>query len=76
MSRLTELIRQAKERDPALGAELEREYRALAGRRAFGLNFEPHRPEPLSRRDDRRAEATGCTAAARGPDPRIGHPRQ
>jgi adenine-specific DNA-methyltransferase len=45
MSRLTELIRQAKEKDPALGAELEREYRTLAGRRAFGLNFERHRPE-------------------------------
>ena len=26
MSRLTELIRQAKEKDPVLGAELEREY--------------------------------------------------
>lgn len=45
MSRLTELIRQAKEKDPALGAELEREYRTLSGRRAFGLNFERHRPE-------------------------------
>jgi len=47
MSRLTELIRQAKENDPALGAELEREYRALSGRRAFGLNFERHRPEAV-----------------------------
>lgn len=47
MSRLTELIRQAKETDPALGAELEREYRTLAGRRAFGLNFERHRPEAV-----------------------------
>lgn len=47
MSRLTELIRQAKEKDPALGAELEREYRTLAGRRAFGLNFERHRPEAV-----------------------------
>jgi len=47
MSRLTELIRQAKEKDPALGAELEREYRALSGRRAFGLNFERHRPEAV-----------------------------
>lgn len=45
MSRLTELIRKANETDPALGAELEREYRTLAGRRAFGLNFERHRPE-------------------------------
>jgi adenine-specific DNA-methyltransferase len=47
MSRLTELIRQAKEKDPDLGAELEREYRTLAGRRAFGLNFERHRPEAV-----------------------------
>lgn len=47
MSRLTELIRQAKDKDPALGAELEREYRTLSGRRAFGLNFERHRPEAV-----------------------------
>lgn len=47
MSRLTELIRQAKEGDPLLGAELEREYRNLSGRRAFGLNFERHRPEAV-----------------------------
>ena len=47
MSRLTELIRQAKENDPSLGAELEREYRTLSGRRAFGLNFERHRPEAV-----------------------------
>lgn len=47
MSRLTELIRQAKEKDPALGADLEREYRALSERRAFGLNFERHRPESV-----------------------------
>lgn len=30
-----------------LGAELEREYRTLSGRRAFGLNFERHRPEAV-----------------------------
>lgn len=47
MSRLTELIRQAKEKDPVLGAELEREYRTLSTRRAFGLNFERHRPEAV-----------------------------
>lgn len=47
MSRLTELIRQANEKDPILGAELEREYRTLASRRAFGLNFERHRPEAV-----------------------------
>jgi adenine-specific DNA-methyltransferase len=47
MSRLTDLIREVKDKDPALGAELEREYRTLAGRRAFGLNFERHRPEAV-----------------------------
>ena len=47
MSRLSELIRKTREKDPELAAELEREYRALAGRRAFGLNFERHRPEAV-----------------------------
>ena len=45
MSRLTDLIAQAKEKDFELGKELEREFKALANRRAFGLNFERHRPE-------------------------------
>ncbi|WP_427452251.1 site-specific DNA-methyltransferase [Litorimonas sp. WD9-15] len=45
MSRLTDLIAQAKGKDPALGNELEREFKALASRRAFGLNFERHKPE-------------------------------
>ena len=45
MSRLTDLIARAKARDSALGDELEREFKALASRRAFGLNFERHRPE-------------------------------
>lgn len=47
MSRLTDLIARAKARDSALGEELEREFRALASRRAFGLNFERHRPESV-----------------------------
>jgi adenine-specific DNA-methyltransferase len=47
MSRLTELIGQVRDRDPSLGAELEREYRTLSSRRAFGLNFERHRPEAV-----------------------------
>ena len=47
ISRLTELISQTKAKDPVLGAELEREFRALANRRAFGLNFERHRPESV-----------------------------
>ena len=47
MSRLTELIAQAKAKDPSLGAELEKEIRTLANRRSFGLNFERHRPESV-----------------------------
>lgn len=45
MSRLTELLAQAKTKDPQLGADLEREFKALSSRRAFGLNFERHKPE-------------------------------
>lgn len=47
MSRLTDLIAQAKAKDSDLGKELEREFKALANRRAFGLNFERHRPESV-----------------------------
>ncbi|MFM8699891.1 MAG: DNA methyltransferase, partial [Hyphomicrobiales bacterium] len=47
MSRLTDLIARAKARDSALGDELEREFKALASRRAFGLNFERYRPESV-----------------------------
>lgn len=47
MSRLTDLIAQAKAKDSALGRELEREFKARANRRAFGLNFERHRPESV-----------------------------
>jgi adenine-specific DNA-methyltransferase len=47
MSRLTDLIAQAKAKDEGLGRELEREFKALANRRAFGLNFERHRPESV-----------------------------
>ena len=45
MSRLTDLIAQAKARDPLLGADLDREFKALSSRLPFGLNFERHRPE-------------------------------
>jgi adenine-specific DNA-methyltransferase len=45
LSRLTDLIAHTKTKDAALGEELEREFRALSSRRAFGLNFERHRPE-------------------------------
>ena len=47
MSRLTDLIAQAKAKDAGLGRELEREFKALTNRRAFGLNFERHRPESV-----------------------------
>jgi len=47
MSRLTDLIAQAKSKDSDLGRELEREFKALTNRRAFGLNFERHRPESV-----------------------------
>lgn len=47
MSRLTDLIAQTKEKDLALGQELEREFKVLSARRAFGLNFERHRPESV-----------------------------
>ena len=58
MSRLTDLIARAKAKDPALGDELDREFKALASRRAFGLNFERHKPETveLPGRDVRRGD--------------------
>lgn len=45
MSRLTDLIAQAKVKDPQLGADLDREFKVLSSRLPFGLNFERHRPE-------------------------------
>ena len=47
MSRLTDLIAKAKAKDPQLGADVEREFRVLSSRLAFGLNFERHRPEAV-----------------------------
>ena len=47
MSRLADLIAQAKAKDPQLGADLEREFRALSARLSFGLNFERHHPEAV-----------------------------
>jgi adenine-specific DNA-methyltransferase len=41
------LIQATKAKDAALGAALEREFRALSSRRSFGLNFERHRPEAV-----------------------------
>ncbi len=47
MSRLTDLIQKTKAKDPQLGADIEREFRALSSRLSFGLNFERHRPEAV-----------------------------
>ena len=47
VSRLTELIARVKAKDQALGEELDREFKMLASHRAFGLNFERHRPESV-----------------------------
>lgn len=58
MSRLTDLITQAKAKDPQMGMDLEREFKALSSRLAFGLNFERHRPEvvELPRRPVRKGD--------------------
>jgi len=47
VSRLTDLIAQVKAKDPQIGADLEREFKALSSRLPFGLNFERHRPEAV-----------------------------
>ncbi len=47
MSRLTDLIAQAKAKDSQLGVDLEREFKVLSSRLPFGLNFERHSPEAV-----------------------------
>jgi adenine-specific DNA-methyltransferase len=47
VSRLTDLIAQARAKDSQLGADLEREFKVLSSRLSFGLNFERHRPEAV-----------------------------
>jgi adenine-specific DNA-methyltransferase len=47
VSRLTDLIAQTRAQDSQLASDLEREFRALSSRLAFGLNFERHRPEAV-----------------------------
>lgn len=47
MSRLRDLIQQARAENPELGDELEKEFTILSRRRSFGLNFERHRPEAV-----------------------------
>ena len=47
MSRLTDLLARTKAKDAQLGADLEREFKALSARLPFGLNFERHSPEAV-----------------------------
>ncbi|MPY68068.1 site-specific DNA-methyltransferase [Deinococcus sp. SDU3-2] len=47
MSRLTDLLQQARKADPQLANDLEAEFRSLTQRRTFGLVFEPHQPEAV-----------------------------
>ncbi|WP_243729239.1 restriction endonuclease subunit M [Nesterenkonia sphaerica] len=47
MSRLSDLLRTAKQLDPQLGEDLEAEIRPLQRRLQFGLNFEKHAPEAV-----------------------------
>src|SRR5438045_3621973 len=58
VSRLNDLLRELRTREPALARDLEREVAALAERRAFGLNFERHVPEAveLPRRKVRKSD--------------------
>nr|WP_307808497.1 DNA methyltransferase [Aeromonas hydrophila] len=47
VSRLTDLLANAKAKDSQLGADLEREFKLLSSRLPFGLNFERHSPEAV-----------------------------
>jgi adenine-specific DNA-methyltransferase len=47
LSRLTELLTQAKAKNAQLGTNLERELKAFSVPRAFGLNVERYRPEAV-----------------------------
>jgi len=47
VSRLNDLLCQLRAREPEIALDLEREFAALADRRAFGLNFERHVPESV-----------------------------
>ncbi|ROR55066.1 adenine-specific DNA-methyltransferase [Luteococcus japonicus] len=47
MSRLTDLIQEAKRLNPELGEAIDKEVKHLQDRRAFGLNFERHAPEAV-----------------------------
>jgi adenine-specific DNA-methyltransferase len=62
VSRLTDLIAHVKSKDAQMGADLEREFKVLSSRLAFGLNFERHRPEAveLPQRPVRKGDKVGC----------------
>jgi adenine-specific DNA-methyltransferase len=47
LSKLTALLDQLKAKDPLLGSDLDREFKALSSRLSFGLNFERHSPEAV-----------------------------
>lgn len=47
MSRLTDLLQQARDFDPKFAAELEREIRHSQNQRSFGLVFERHLPDAV-----------------------------
>lgn len=47
MSRLTDLLQQARGFDPKFAAELEREIRHSQNKRSFGLVFERHLPDAV-----------------------------
>lgn len=47
MSSLSNLLRQVEQKDPALADDIRDHIKALAERRAFGLNFERHTPETV-----------------------------
>ena len=70
MSRLTDLIAKAKAEDPQLGADIEREFRALSSRLSFGLNFERHHPEAVNCRSVLSAVATRSASCPRVVQPR------
>src|SRR4051812_11461253 len=70
VSRLSDLLRQLGTRDAELANDLEREVAAIAGRRAFGLNFERHVPElvELPARRVRRGDKVRVLAPRGGKD--------
>jgi adenine-specific DNA-methyltransferase len=47
VARINELISRVADSNPQLAEDIKREYDAVAGRLAFGLNFERHTPEAV-----------------------------